>query len=104
MTVFLVTGVTGNLGSAALRSLLQRVPASQVRVLVRTDRAAAQFVAQGLTACVADYSDSASLDAAFTGVDRSIFVSRADQPRNRGELWGSRREHGHEYRTNNRQR
>ena len=75
MTVFLVTGVTGNLGSAALRSLLQRVPASQVRVLVRTDRAAAQFVAQGLTACVADYSDSASLDAAFTGVDRAIFVS-----------------------------
>lgn len=75
MTVFLVTGVTGNLGSAALRSLLKRVPASEVRVLVRTDRAASLFVAQGLTACVADYSDSASLDAAFTGVDRAIFVS-----------------------------
>lgn len=75
MTVFLVTGVTGNLGSAALRALRKRVPASDVRVLVRTDRAASEFVAQGLTACVADYSDSASLDAAFTGVDRAIFVS-----------------------------
>lgn len=75
MTVFLVSGVTGNLGSAALRSLLKRVPTSEVRVLVRTDRAASQFVAQGLAASVADYSDSASLDAAFTGVDRVIFVS-----------------------------
>ncbi|HXH33349.1 MAG TPA: NAD(P)H-binding protein [Plantibacter sp.] len=75
MTVFLVTGVTGNLGSAALRSLLGRVPTPDVRVLVRTDRAASQFAAQGLTAFVADYSDSASLDAAFTGAERVIFVS-----------------------------
>lgn len=75
MTVFLVTGVTGNLGSAALRSLLTHVPASDVRVLVRTDRAAAQFAAQGLAARIGDYSDSASLDGAFTGVDRVIFVS-----------------------------
>lgn len=75
MTVFLVTGVTGNLGSAALRRLLERVPASDVRVLVRTDRAASEFAARGLDARVGDYSDSASLDAAFTGVDRAIFVS-----------------------------
>lgn len=75
MTVFLVTGVTGNLGSAALRSLLRHVPAPDVRVLVRTDRAASHFAAQGLAAFVADYSDSASLDAAFAGVERVIFVS-----------------------------
>jgi len=75
MTIFLVTGVTGNLGGAALHSLLVSIPASDVRVLVRTERAAAQFEARGLTACIAHYSDSASLDAALTGVDRVIFVS-----------------------------
>jgi NAD(P)H dehydrogenase (quinone) len=75
MTVFLVTGVTGNLGAAALRSLLVHVPVAEVRVLVRTERAAAEYAGRGLTACVADYSDSASLDRAFAGVDRAIVVS-----------------------------
>ena len=75
MTVFLVTGVTGNLGGAALRSLLEHVPASDVRVLVRTERDAADFAARGLSACIADYSDAVSLDRAFAGVDRAIVVS-----------------------------
>lgn len=75
MTVFLVTGVTGNLGGAALRSLLARVAASDIRVLVRTERAASRFARDGLTARVADYSSPTSLDAAFDGVDRAIVVS-----------------------------
>jgi len=75
MTVFLVTGVTGNLGSAALRSLLVHIPAQDVRVLVRTEQAAAEYTARGLTARVADYSDPASLDGAFAGADRAIIVS-----------------------------
>lgn len=75
MTVFLVTGVTGNLGTAALRSLLVHAPAADVRVLVRTERAVAEYAARGLTARVADYSDSASLDRAFAGVDRAIVIS-----------------------------
>lgn len=75
MTVFLVTGVTGNLGGAALRSLIARVGTTDVRVLVRTERAASRFARDGLTARVADYSSPASLDAAFDGVDRAIVVS-----------------------------
>jgi len=75
MTVFLVTGVTGNLGGAALRSLLRRVRSESVCVLVRTERASSRFVAQGLTVRIADYSDADSLGAAFKGVDRAIFIS-----------------------------
>jgi NAD(P)H dehydrogenase (quinone) len=75
MTTFLVTGVTGNLGSAALRSLLDSVAASDIRVLVRTEHAASRFAAHGLTPRIADYSDSESLNAAFADVDRVIFVS-----------------------------
>lgn len=75
MTVFFVTGVTGNLGGAALRSLLDRVPASDVRVLVRAAAQAPQLEARGLTVRVGDYSDRPSLDAALRGVDRAILVS-----------------------------
>lgn len=75
MTVFLVTGATGKLGTAALSALLEHVPASHVRVLVRSERTASDYAARGLTACVADYSDSPSLADAFRGVDRAIVVS-----------------------------
>jgi uncharacterized protein YbjT (DUF2867 family) len=46
MTVFLITGVTGNLGAAALRSVLDRVPPRQIRVLVRSAQAAVRFVVE----------------------------------------------------------
>ena len=75
MTVFLVTGVTGNLGGAALGSLLDRVSASDVRVLVRTASQVSQFEARGLPVRLGDYSDRLSLDAALRGVDRAILVS-----------------------------
>lgn len=75
MTVFLITGVTGNLGAAALRGLLDRVPPRQIRVLVRSAQAAARFEAQGLSPRIADYSNAASLDVAFRGVDRTILIS-----------------------------
>ncbi|MGV8883518.1 MAG: NAD(P)H-binding protein [Rhodoglobus sp.] len=75
MTVFFVTGVTGNLGGAALDGLLDRVPPSDVRVLVRTAAQAPQFEARGLTVRLGDYSDRPSLDAALRGVDRAILVS-----------------------------
>lgn len=70
-----MTGVTGRLGSAALRSLLKRVPPGDVRVLVRAEHAAARFTAQGLHVRLGDYSDATSLNRAFMGVDRVISVS-----------------------------
>jgi NAD(P)H dehydrogenase (quinone) len=75
MTVFLVTGATGKLGGAALRSLLQRDRSGEVRVLVRTERAATAFSARGLTVRIADYDNRVSLDAAFSGVERAICIS-----------------------------
>ena len=75
MTVFLVTGVTGNLGGAALDSLLEHVPPADVCVLVRSVADAAIFSARGLTVRIGDYSDRASLATVLTGVDAMIFVS-----------------------------
>ncbi|WP_072802962.1 NAD(P)H-binding protein [Rhodococcoides yunnanense] len=75
MTVFLITGATGNLGGAALRSILDRTSSADVRVLVRNPSDAARFVSQGLTVRVGDYSNRASLADAFVGVDTVVFVS-----------------------------
>ena len=75
MTTFLITGATGRLGGAALRSLIAKVPATDVHVLVRTPDAAIRLPAGGLTAHLADYSDPAGLVRAFTGIDRLLFVS-----------------------------
>jgi NAD(P)H dehydrogenase (quinone) len=75
MTVFLVTGSTGRLGGAALRTLLDRVPAEDVRVLVRSPDDALRMSRRGLTAHLGDYDHPESLRIALDGVDRLIFIS-----------------------------
>ena len=75
MTTFLITGATGRLGGAALRSLTAQVTAADVHALVRSRNAATRLSAGGSTAHVADYSDPDGLVRAFTGIDRLLFVS-----------------------------
>lgn len=74
MTV-LVTGATGNVGSAVLRELAKRgVPA---RALVR--HAPSELPGETDVA-IGDFDDPASIRAALDGVDR-VFLSSADSPR-----------------------
>jgi uncharacterized protein YbjT (DUF2867 family) len=74
MTV-LVTGATGNVGSAAIRELLER--GATVRAFVR--HPAAELPA-GVQRAVGDFDDPPSIRAALAGVDR-VFLSSADGPR-----------------------
>jgi NAD(P)H dehydrogenase (quinone) len=75
LTIFLVTGATGRLGTAVIRGLLAQISVADLRVLVRGSADAATFSTRGLTPCLGDYSDRASLIKAFAGVDRVIFIS-----------------------------
>ena len=75
MTIFLVTGATGNLGGAIVRRLRERVPTADIRVLVRSVVQGEKFAGDALSARVADYSDRTSLDSAFSGIDTAVFVS-----------------------------
>lgn len=78
MTI-LVTGATGQLGRLAIDALLRRgVPASDLAVLVRDPEKAADLAALGVDVRVGSYDDAASLDAAFAGVDRLLFVSGSE--------------------------
>ncbi|MGG7507943.1 NAD(P)H-binding protein [Plantibacter sp. YIM 135249] len=75
MTRFLLTGATGNLGAAALHDLLERVPASDIAVLIRRPDDAPRFDALSVEPRLGDYDDPASLAEAFAGVERLLFVS-----------------------------
>jgi NAD(P)H dehydrogenase (quinone) len=80
MTVHIVvTGATGAFGGHAVEALLRRgISPGQV---VATGRGTARLEALrqlGVTVRRADYDDPASLDAAFAGADRLLFVSGSE--------------------------
>ena len=72
----LVTGASGHLGRLVVETLLDRgTPASDIVAAVRTPDKVADLSARGVEVRHADYDDPASLDVAFAGVDRLLFVS-----------------------------
>jgi NAD(P)H dehydrogenase (quinone) len=76
--MILVTGATGGLGSATIDFLLEKTAPANIAALVRNPEKAADLRAKGIEIRVGDYNDTASLVAAFTGVDKLYFVSGSD--------------------------
>ncbi len=71
----LITGAAGQLGLLTVNALLARVPASEIAVTIRKPQDAGHFTTLGITARIADYDDSASLEQAFTGIERLLLIS-----------------------------
>ncbi len=68
--MIIVTGASGKLGGAAVRALLETVPAEQVGVLARSAEKVADLAAAGVRGCdVGDYEE-ASRPPAEGGVPR----------------------------------
>jgi uncharacterized protein YbjT (DUF2867 family) len=74
MTV-LVTGATGNVGSAVVAELRRR--GAKVRAFVRQPT---ETLADDAEIAIGDFDDPASIRAALAGVDR-VFIASADGPR-----------------------
>ncbi|MBN3968615.1 SDR family oxidoreductase [Pseudomonas gregormendelii] len=75
MGKILITGATGKLGGAVVRSLMHKVPASDVVALVR-DASKAQWLSElGVEVRLGDYTDHDSLVTAFAGVEKIYLVS-----------------------------
>jgi len=74
----LVTGATGKLGRLVVDSLLKKLPASQLAAAVRSPEKAADLAARGVAVRKADYTQPATLDAAFRGVERLVFISASE--------------------------
>lgn len=73
-----VTGATGQLGRLVIDALLKKVPASEIIAAVRNPDKASDLAALGLQVRKADYSQPATLDAAFQGVDKLLLISSSE--------------------------
>lgn len=75
--MILVTGATGNVGSAVVAELREKGEA--VRAFVRNEQHGRERLAAGVDLSVGDFEDPASIARALEGVD-TVFLSSADQP------------------------
>ncbi len=78
MTTYLVTGASGQHGKRVVAHLKSLVPVDDIIALVRTDKTAEDYVAQGIATRQGDYEDLESLKAAFEGVDRLLLISLSE--------------------------
>jgi NAD(P)H dehydrogenase (quinone) len=76
--MIIVTGATGQLGRLVIASLLKTVPAAQIVAAVRDVAKAADLATLGVRVRRADYSDPASLDAAFEGAGKVLLISSSE--------------------------
>jgi len=71
----IVTGASGQFGTAAARLLLEHVPAEDLVLLSRTPETLAEFAEQGAHVRRADFDEPASLLAAMEGGERMLLIS-----------------------------
>ena len=77
--MILVTGATGEYGTHAIHSLIERgVAPSNISALVRSKEKAHALKEKGVNIKIGDYNDYNSLVEAFKGVDKLLFVSGSE--------------------------
>jgi NAD(P)H dehydrogenase (quinone) len=79
--MMLVTGATGQLGSAVVRRLLERGDPAEVSVLARDEAKASELASRGVAVRIGDYDDPGSLDRALVDVDRILLIAGNDPQR-----------------------
>ncbi|ADB38486.1 SDR family oxidoreductase [Spirosoma linguale] len=77
--MILVTGATGQLGTAVIRQLLQKVPASQIVALVRDEQKASNLINQGVTIRMGTYDDTEALGQAMQGIETLLLIAGTDE-------------------------
>lgn len=73
-----ITGATGQLGRLVIDALLKTVPANQIVAAVRSPEKAADLAALGVQVRKGDYTDAASLVAAFQGASKLLLISSSE--------------------------
>ena len=73
--MIVITGATGKLGTQIVQQLLERIPAEQVGVSVRNPDNATDLAARGVRVRRGDFTEPASLVAAFEGAAKVLIVS-----------------------------
>ena len=76
--MIVITGATGQLGRLVIQALLRRVPASELVAAVRSPEKATDLAGLGVQVRQADYSQPATLAAAFKGADKLLLISSSE--------------------------
>ncbi len=77
--MILITGATGNFGSATLNFLVEKgIQPHEIKALVRNEASATALLEKGIGIAIGSYDDATSLTKAFTGVDQLLLVSGND--------------------------
>jgi NAD(P)H dehydrogenase (quinone) len=87
VTKICVNGASGQLGSLIVKELLDRLPARQITVTSRNVANLENEARLGVNVFEANYSDAASLDAAYAGCDALMLISG-------GEIYQRVEQHG----------
>jgi uncharacterized protein YbjT (DUF2867 family) len=73
--MIVITGVTGQLGSAVAEGVLRRLPASQIALSVRKPEQAGPFKDRGMDVRRGDFDEPESLFRSFAGAERLLLIS-----------------------------
>ena len=77
--MILITGATGQLGSATINFLLKKLPASQIAALVRDENKAANLKESGVAIRIGAYDDMTSLEKAMRCIDTVLLIAGTDE-------------------------
>lgn len=76
--MIVVTGATGQLGRLVIQNLLKTVPAAGIVAAVRSPEKAQDLAALGVQVRQADYTQPATLAAAFRGAGKLLLISSSE--------------------------
>ena len=76
--MIVITGASGQLGRLVIDELLKTVPAGEIVAAVRTPTKVDDLAARGVQVRQADYTQPATLDAAFKGADKLLLISSSE--------------------------
>ena len=77
--MILVTGATGQLGTAVVKNLLKNTSANQIAALVRDESKASALKEKGVDIWVGSYDDTASLDQAMHGIEKVLLIAGTNE-------------------------
>lgn len=77
--MILITGATGQLGTAVVQNLLEKISANQIVALVRDESKASGLKEKGVDIRVGNYDDTASLDKAMYGIEKVLLIAGTDE-------------------------
>jgi NAD(P)H dehydrogenase (quinone) len=83
--MILVTGATGQLGTAVVENLLEKTSANQIAAFVRDESKASALKEKGVDIRVGNYDDTASLDKAMYGIEKVLLIAGTDEENGLGQ-------------------